>query len=61
MSRNYGVPFVETSAKTRIGVDDAFSTLVREIRKHVSYQQLFNKFQYLSFLFFCLIKIYITL
>ena len=30
---NYGIPFVETSAKTRMGVDDAFYTLVREIRK----------------------------
>ncbi|KAL5274670.1 Ras1 family protein [Megaselia abdita] len=29
----YGIPFVETSAKTRMGVDDAFYTLVREIRK----------------------------
>ena len=37
ISRNYGVPFVETSAKTRMGVDDAFYTLVREIRKHVSH------------------------
>lgn len=27
------MPFVETSAKTRMGVDDAFYTLVREIRK----------------------------
>ena len=26
---NYGIPFVETSAKTRMGVDDAFYTLVR--------------------------------
>ncbi|XP_064599737.1 GTPase KRas isoform X2 [Liolophura sinensis] len=30
----YGIPYVETSAKTRQGVDDAFYTLVREIRKH---------------------------
>ena len=35
-SRNYGVPLVETSAKTRMGVDDAFYSLVREIRKYVS-------------------------
>ncbi len=49
-ARSYGIPFVgmlypqilktlwiiETSAKTRMGVDDAFYTLVREIRKHVS-------------------------
>ncbi|GFO01314.1 GTPase kras, partial [Plakobranchus ocellatus] len=30
----YHIPFVETSAKTRQGVDDAFYTLVREIRKY---------------------------
>lgn len=35
VARSYGVPFVETSAKTRQGVDDAFYTLVREIRKDV--------------------------
>lgn len=28
-----GIPFIETSAKTRMGVDDAFYTLVREIRR----------------------------
>ena len=28
VARQYGVPFVETSAKTRMGVDDAFYTLV---------------------------------
>jgi len=33
IARTYGIPFVETSAKTRMGVDDAFYTLVREIRK----------------------------
>jgi len=37
VARNYGIPFIETSAKTRMGVDDAFYTLVREIRKDVSY------------------------
>lgn len=30
------IPYIETSAKTRQGVDDAFYTLVREIRKYVS-------------------------
>lgn len=30
VARQYGVPFVETSAKTRMGVDDAFYTLVSE-------------------------------
>lgn len=29
------MPFVQTSAKTRQGVEEAFYTLVREIRKHV--------------------------
>lgn len=33
LAKSYGIPFVSTSAKTRIGVDDAFYTLVREIRK----------------------------
>ncbi|XP_050524088.1 GTPase HRas [Daktulosphaira vitifoliae] len=33
LAKQYGVPFIETSAKTRQGVDDAFYTLVREIRK----------------------------
>nr|6PQ3_A Chain A, GTPase KRas [Homo sapiens] len=34
LARSYGIPFIETSAKTRQGVDQAFYTLVREIRKH---------------------------
>ncbi|XP_077986421.1 GTPase KRas-like [Glandiceps talaboti] len=34
LAKSYGIPFVETSAKTRQGVDDAFYTLVREIRKY---------------------------
>ena len=34
LARNYDVPFIETSAKTRMGVDDAFYSLVREIREH---------------------------
>lgn len=36
-AKNYGIPFIETSAKTRMGVDDAFYTLVREIRKYVRF------------------------
>ncbi len=36
VAKSYGIPFIETSAKTRMGVDDAFYTLVREIRKDVS-------------------------
>ncbi|KAK2154149.1 hypothetical protein LSH36_275g03001 [Paralvinella palmiformis] len=34
LSDSYGIPYVESSAKTRQGVDDAFYTLVREIRKY---------------------------
>jgi len=33
LAKQYGIPFLQTSAKTRIGLDDAFYTLVREIRK----------------------------
>jgi len=33
-AETYGIPYIETSAKTRQGVDDAFYTLVREIRKY---------------------------
>lgn len=43
VARNYAIPFVETSAKTRMGVDDAFYTLVREIRKHRSKGQKHDK------------------
>ncbi|XP_035309494.1 GTPase KRas-like isoform X1 [Cricetulus griseus] len=34
LAGSYGIPFIETSAKTRQRVEDAFYTLVREIRKH---------------------------
>lgn len=33
VAQNYNIPYVETSAKTRMGVDEAFYTLVREIRR----------------------------
>lgn len=33
-AEEFGIPFVQTSAKTRYGVEDAFYTLVREIRKY---------------------------
>ena len=36
VAKSYSIPFIETSAKTRMGVDDAFYTIVREIRKDVS-------------------------
>ena len=35
-AKNHRMPYIETSAKTRQGVDDAFYTLVREIRRWVS-------------------------
>ncbi len=35
------MPFVQTSAKTRQGVEDAFYTLVREIKKYVNKQRAF--------------------
>ncbi|CAL8368664.1 unnamed protein product [Boreogadus saida] len=34
LARSYVIPFIETSAKTRQRVEDAFYTLVREIRLH---------------------------
>lgn len=34
LAKHFGCRFVETSAKQRINVDDAFSMLVREIRKY---------------------------
>ncbi len=33
LARSFGVPFFETSALSRINVDEAFFELVREIRK----------------------------
>lgn len=54
-AKNYGIPFVETSAKTRMGVDDAFYTLVREIRKDVCFPVLFD----LSFYCFYFILIFL--
>ncbi|XP_014207044.1 GTPase HRas [Copidosoma floridanum] len=32
-AKEYGIPFIQTSAKTGMGVDDVFKTMVREIRK----------------------------
>ncbi|EHB18565.1 GTPase NRas [Heterocephalus glaber] len=34
LAKSYGIPFIETSAKTRQGVEDAFYTPVREIRQY---------------------------
>nr|ACI03080.1 RAS [Meloidogyne incognita] len=33
LARSFGIPFIDTSAKTRKHVDEAFHALVREIRK----------------------------
>ena len=35
-AKAHNMPYIETSAKTRQGVDDAFYSLVREIRRYVS-------------------------
>lgn len=43
-AETYGIPYIETSAKTRQGVDDAFYTLVREIRKYVSSSNFLHYF-----------------
>jgi hypothetical protein len=34
LAKHFGCRFIETSAKQRINVDEAFSQLVREIRKY---------------------------
>ena len=34
MARNFGCKFIETSAKSRINVDNAFYDIVREIRRY---------------------------
>jgi len=34
LARHFNCKFIETSAKQRINVDEAFSTLVREIRRY---------------------------
>ena len=38
---HYQIPFVETSAKTRMGVDDAFYTLVRWVRDVKFFEVIF--------------------
>jgi GTPase SAR1 family protein len=44
------MPFVQTSAKTRQGVEEAFYTLVREIRKYVSENDdTLNEYIYILF------------
>ena len=39
LARRFKCPFIETSAKLRLNVDEAFSNLVREIRKYNKEQQ----------------------
>jgi len=34
MARQWGCPFIETSAKSRLNVEDAFYETVREIRRY---------------------------
>jgi GTPase KRas protein len=48
----YGIPFVQTSAKTRQGVEEGFYTLVREIRKYVTRNFFFILIVSSFFLFF---------
>ena len=33
LAADFGIPYIETSAKNRLGVDEAFHSLVREVRK----------------------------
>ncbi|XP_068958818.1 ras-like protein [Petaurus breviceps papuanus] len=40
VAKSFGVPFVETSAKTRKGVEHAFHELVREIRRSAAAKEL---------------------
>lgn len=39
LAKQFGCPFLETSAKERIRVDDAFYTVVRDIRRFNKEQQ----------------------
>lgn len=50
LARHFGCKFIETSAKQRINVDEAFTNLVREIRKYnrVSHTSRIFKLLFLS-------------
>lgn len=41
LAKHFGCRFIETSAKQRINVDEAFSNLVREIRKYNKVQSIY--------------------
>lgn len=42
LAKHFGCRFIETSAKQRLNVDEAFSNLVREIRKYNKVRTLFS-------------------
>jgi len=48
LAKHFGCKFIETSAKQRINVDEAFSNLVREIRKYNKVRYTYSK-NYLIF------------
>lgn len=50
LAKHLGCRFIETSAKQRINVDEAFSNLVREIRKY-------NKVFFSLFPVWCILKL----
>ncbi len=56
-AKDFNIPYIETSAKTRQGVEDAFFTLVREIRKFVSLQFILF---FLSCVILCAFEYYWT-
>lgn len=43
LARNFGCPFFESSAKTRVNVEESFYELVREIRKELQGEQAIKK------------------
>jgi GTPase KRas protein len=43
LAKNFGCPFFESSAKTRINVEESFYQLVREIRKEIQGEQSSKK------------------
>jgi hypothetical protein len=52
LAKHFGCKFIETSAKQRINVDEAFSQLVREIRK---YNRVCGNDLYISSAHICLL------